>query len=833
MRLSLNPTSRRVGARFVAALAVASSAALNAFLAPSVAEAQGLKLHVPSPDWRDQVIYFVVTDRFADGNPGNNDQGAGEFDPHNASRFSGGDLRGLRQRLDYIQGLGATTLWITPPVANQWLNAQGTYGGYHGYWAQDFMKVDPHFGTLQDYRLLSDALHRRGMYLVQDIVVNHVGDYFFYDRQRQAANPALGWNRNQGSRPTTSPTQAPFHLNDPRRPQDRQAGIYHWTPDISDYQDREQELTFQMSGLDDLNTRNPRVREALRRSYAHWIREVGVDGYRVDTAFYVEPEFFEDFLWRPAKAGGTPGMAEVARRTGRKDFLVFGEGFGIDLPGQDIQSRRIQAYIQGERPQQRRLHGMLNFPLYGALGDVLARGAPTAVLGERLRGQVALHPRLHWMPSFLDNHDVDRFLAAADERSLVQGMAALFTLPGIPVVYYGTEQGFTLQRASMFAAGWGSGGQDHYRLDSPLAQSLRALAALRQAHAPLRRGWPTVLAETEDEAGLLIWRMSHEGQHVLVAMNTADEPVSVADLATGSAKAIELQAAWGLEALPASLRSDAHGRILVALGARDVRVWHWSDEDLRGTARAGHAQDEAPRRLRQSAKAGPAWQVVIDREDPADDDRGPEGLAGTYTYPTDETYSRLRTGDIRRVQVATRQEAQGTALRITLTMAGLSTVWSPRNGFDHVAFTAFLEWPRAQDGADGASAARDPAGSRVMPLQDGELPGDLRWNRRLRAHGWSLALFDAEGAGPDREGRPLNRGVKVSTDAAQRSVTFTLSAGALGQRSSLSGARLWINTWDWDARYRPLEPQAQAYTFGGGRPGQPRVLDATDILVIP
>lgn len=118
-----------------------------------------LKLHVPSPDWRDQIIYFLMTDRFEDGNPQNNDQGAGEYDPKKGSRYSGGDLAGVQKRLDYIQGLGATSVWITPPVANQWWN--GTYGGYHGYWASDFKRVDPHVGNLKDYQKLSDALHRR------------------------------------------------------------------------------------------------------------------------------------------------------------------------------------------------------------------------------------------------------------------------------------------------------------------------------------------------------------------------------------------------------------------------------------------------------------------------------------------------------------------------------------------------------------------------------------------------------------------------------------------------------------------------------------------------
>ena len=99
-------------------------AVLALLLAVSSHAQRGLKLHVPSPDWRDQVIYFVMTDRFADGDASNNDQRANEYDPKDAAKYSGGDLRGLMQKLDYEQGLGATAVWITPPVANRWWDAK-------------------------------------------------------------------------------------------------------------------------------------------------------------------------------------------------------------------------------------------------------------------------------------------------------------------------------------------------------------------------------------------------------------------------------------------------------------------------------------------------------------------------------------------------------------------------------------------------------------------------------------------------------------------------------------------------------------------------------------
>ena len=117
-------------------------------------------MHLSSPEGRDQVIYFVLTDRFADGDTANNDQGAGEFAAGERSRYNGGNLKGLRQRVDYIQGLGVTSLWITPPVANQWLDLAGGYAGYHGYWAENFKLVDRHLGAGYEPHALSPPVAR-------------------------------------------------------------------------------------------------------------------------------------------------------------------------------------------------------------------------------------------------------------------------------------------------------------------------------------------------------------------------------------------------------------------------------------------------------------------------------------------------------------------------------------------------------------------------------------------------------------------------------------------------------------------------------------------------
>ena len=856
---------------------------------PGVA-ARPQKLHVPSPDWRDQVIYFVLTDRFADGDPSNNDQGAGEYAAGQRSRYNGGDLRGLQQRLDYIRGLGATALWITPPVANQWTDPAGNYTGYHGYWAEHFMQVDKHLGTLSDYKALSDALHRRGMYLVQDIVLNHTGNFFSVRGAFASNDPVAGYQPHDRSHPVPRPSQSPFDRNDPRDPVQRDQAIYHWTPDVSDYTDKHQELNHQMSGLDDLNTENPVVRRALRQSFAYWIREVGVDAFRVDTAFYVPPAYLQDFM-RSVDAAA-PGMETVARRTGRARFHVFGEGFGIDRPFRDEQATKIESYMQDAQGQPV-LPGMLNFPLYGALDDVFARGKPTAELGHRVTRMMKLHARPHLMPTFVDNHDVDRFLAGGNVTGLRQALLALMTLPGIPVIYYGTEQAFTEQRAAMFAAGWASGGRDRYDTGAPLYRELAALTALRKTHRVFSRGTPRVLHSNAAQAGALAWTMNWGAKTALVVMNTADHEVLVPNMATELPGGAVLKGLLDLDrpTPPTPLGLDSAGQITLRLPARAARVWLLQGR-LRGAAAAsaaaskragppltlnpltsdpvatdlvvsGRAPGAAPLRLvvdgdlssAQQLTAQPdgrwtarvdtsnmvdpgvehsvtawvegtqaaasrafkverVWQPVADVEDPPGDDSGP---TGRYLYPTDPGWGDNRQMDIRGVKVST----AGGAMRLEVAMHRLTSVWNPALGFDHVNFTVFIELPGRVGGAT------------VMPLQQASLPEDMRWHLRLRVGGWSNALFSSEGASATVEGRPVTPGASVQVAPERQSVIFTLPAAALGKPASLSGTRIYVTTWDYDGGYRAVGIQAQPYAMGGAVPSDPKVMDASPVIVVP
>lgn len=276
--------------------------------------------HVASPDWQDQIIYFLMIDRFNDGDSALNDQGQNEFDPTSDKKFSGGDLVGVSDKLSYIEDLGATSIWITPPVANQWWDAEQNYGGYHGYWARDFQKVDEHFGDMESYQALAREVHARNMFLIQDIVTNHVGNFFTYDDpySYDPSLPCQGFRLIKNALPAGQ--ELPYPLNMKECKTDG-TGSYHWTPTITDHNDPVQEKTWQLSDLDDLNTSDPEVRAYLKESYRKWIREVGVDGFRIDTVKFVEHDFWNDFLH------ADDGVMTQAVDTGRDNFLTFGEVF--------------------------------------------------------------------------------------------------------------------------------------------------------------------------------------------------------------------------------------------------------------------------------------------------------------------------------------------------------------------------------------------------------------------------------------------------------------------------------------------------------------------------
>ncbi|MEL7449021.1 MAG: alpha-amylase family glycosyl hydrolase [Pseudomonadota bacterium] len=837
--------------------------------ASASAEAPGdeLLLHVPSPDWRDQVIYFLMLDRFDDGDPSNNDQGANEYDPTKESHYSGGDIQGVIDRLDYIQGLGATAVWTTPQVANQWWSNAENYGGYHGYWATDFSDVDAHNGTMDTWKQLSDNLHRRGMYLVQDIVVNHTGIFYNYDGEYDPEDTSKNFvllEAPDSLQP--APTQAPFHMINRLDPEHAAADIYHWTPTITDYSILEHQFTYQLASLADINTSNPVAIDALKKTYGDWIRNTGVDAFRIDTVRYVEPEFFRSFTH------DADGINAAASETGRDDFLMFGEVFDTSLPFANQGEEALAVFLGTDDDPI--LPSVINFPMFAELNQVFGQGRPTAQLAYRLEQHMAMMRDPWRTPHFIDNHDTSRFLAGGNATGLKQALTAIFTIPGIPIVYQGTGQMHTESRKAMFGGGFETE-EDQFDTTAPMYLFLSQLADLRKSDKALTRGTIDVLGSEANGPGLVAWTRSHEGRTVLVMMNTATHPILVGnlpiaegpvslepkmlggvaalrpsdqtgawsgDLPPGSIAIAELIASEASETTdtatveaptispgldgaelianttvrgtaPAgatvSLVMDGNLYRVVNVPADDNGNWSWQlpVRDLgRQTARL-EAYDVSSGAVSEAAHfemvvAAPSWERRW--EDPTGDATGPDGNYKALTHEAS-------TGqiDITGAQV----RVGGATLELTLSVANLTDAWLPPNGFDNVAFTSFIHVP----GREGAT---------VLPQIHAEMPEGLDWSIGHVAYGWGNYAFGPEGATAEEAPRKYPVAPNVKADKEAKTITFTFRGRDYGIED-WTGAKLYITTWDitGEGYYRHLSPEGGAWDFGGGEEDGPKIMD--------
>jgi glycosidase len=842
-------------------------------------------LHVASPDWRGQVIYFVMTDRFADGDQGNDDQHAGEFDPADKDKYSGGDLAGVTSHLDYIQGLGATAVWITPPVANMWWDPLAGSAGYHGYWARDPKKVDEHLGTLDTYKALSSALHHRGMYLVQDVVPNHMGNFFTYDPPSSytAGNVLVGFKRNLGARPTAAPTLAPFDQVDATDPAQRAAAIYHWTPPIADYNDLTQQCTWQVSDLDDLDTANPVVRTALKDAYGYWIKEVGVDAFRVDTVKYVEHDFWADFFH------GSGGILATAAGTGRSSFLAFGEVFDVSAPFDDAADRSVSSYLG--TAAQPELPSVLQFPLYQELTKVFgSAAAPTSTLTWRVGRFLdrTLYPDPTLIPTFVDNHDVGRFLSAGSPAGLAQALAFIFTMPGIPVVYQGTEQGFTETRAAMFKGGYQSGGADHFDTGSAGYQRIKALARLRTTNPVFTTGETQVLFDNPGGAGAFVYQRTLPTDRVLVFLNTGEGSALVSDMATGLPAGTVLQSLYAEQATQVPL-VGAGGKVMTVLPARSIQVVRATSQVVAPPPPAATIAVDTPIEGQvftadttitgTVSPPGTKVSMILDGQADVRYPVAPDPTTGAfsvvlpvsdfnlgtathtlafYSVPSNvATPIWTFTSDVAFVPVVTlftdpsgddagpagtyryptdstfghqqdltglKVEADATHLRLTVSIADWSTVWAPANGFDHVAFNLFFELP----GVTGAT---------VLPLLDASAPAGFTWRYDQKTYGWGNNLFTSTGATATAPGTPA-RSPALAVDPAGKAVIFTYNKRDFGL-ASWSGVRLYLTTWDIDGiqnLYRPVDDLGGQWTYQSGQAGgapYPKIMDSLGPVAIP
>ncbi|KAL4803699.1 glycoside hydrolase superfamily [Aspergillus unguis] len=331
-------------------------------------------------DWRSQSIYFLLTDRFA-----RTDNSTTADCNTSAGRYCGGSWQGIINQLDYIQGMGFTAIWISPVTKN--LEDGSTGDAYHGYWQQDLYELNSHFGTEDDLKALADALHARNMYLMVDVVVNHMGyDSVADNVDYSVFNP----------------------LNDQK--------YFHDPCEISDYDNQDEVencwLSTQAVSLPDVDT----TRDDVKSYFNDWIKglveDYSIDGLRVDTVRHVQQDFWRDFN----DAAGVYSLGEVLH--GDPQYTC---------PYQDV------------------IDGVFNYPIYYPLLRAFqSTSGSLSELADMIENVKYTCNDTTLLGSFIENHDNPRFASYTDDMALAKNVAAFVILSdGIPVIYAGQEQHYT------------------------------------------------------------------------------------------------------------------------------------------------------------------------------------------------------------------------------------------------------------------------------------------------------------------------------------------------------------------------------------------------------
>jgi glycosidase len=451
-----------------------------------------LKAPVQVPtDWRDLILYFAMTDRFLNGDPGNDAPHAGL---PAATNWHGGDFAGLKQKVEdgYFTALGVGAIWISWPAAQPSAaepggrpDAEGCgldpkkiaytptqYSGYHGYWPVATQQVEPRFGSLAELRALVRAAHAKGIRVLLDLTANHV------------------------------------HIEAPWFQQHKDDGWFHLPAEVCaeiGWESKPVSCWF-TNYLADFNHNGP-ARYALLEAAVWWVKETGADGFRVDAVKHVEMGFVEDLRRR---------VGEEFEATGFPFWLV-GETFTGDAGA-------IKAYVSPTR-----LHGQFDFSgNYAMLETFAKQWKGLDGLDAAWRGAFATYGEGALMSTFLGNHDIARFLSVASGQlgcgvwDIVSDQAAgwksppaapkeaepyerlrlafawLYAAPGVPLIYYGDEVGMP-----------GGGDPDNRRPmrfgaalsphEQATLQALQQLGQARAAHPALRRGsWPEPLWKESD-----------------------------------------------------------------------------------------------------------------------------------------------------------------------------------------------------------------------------------------------------------------------------------------------------------------------------------------------
>jgi glycosidase len=515
-----------------------------------------------------QRFYFVMTDRYANGDAANDRGGltgsrdTTGYDPTDEGWFHGGDFAGLTGNCDdtthglaRLKQLGFTAIWVTPPFGQK--AVQGSSAAYHGYWIRDFTSVDPHLGTDAEFGAFVSCAHRLGLKVFLDVVVNHTADVVQLSGGGSFVEPSARPYRNcKGKKfnpakyvAKTFPCLSARFMPRPASIPSGEANAKKpaWLNDVTKYHDRGDinfgscsETCFEQGdffGLDDLFTEQPAVLNGLAEAYGDWIRRYRIDGFRIDTARHVNRAFFR--LW-------VPKILAAARAAGVPDFELFGE---VPLTDDGELSRFVR---------DRRLPNVLDFPFQDAADGFAAGTIGAQALGFRLGDDDYFRPSpgvAPTPPTFLGNHDMGRAAMIIGQRSgstgdellrrVLLGYDLLYLLRGAPVVYYGDEVGIIGRggdqqaRQDLFPTQveeWktqdrvGSppigNGSSFDLVDHPISVHLRTLGALRDAYPAISTG-ATIVRRAQ--GGLLVVSRidATDRREYVAAFNSGGSPASV------------------------------------------------------------------------------------------------------------------------------------------------------------------------------------------------------------------------------------------------------------------------------------------------------------------
>jgi len=453
-------------------------------------------------------VYFIVTDRFVDGDASNNfpRQGGvdlGSFDteiklqgmaPANIG-YLGGDFRGVLDNADYISEMGFTAVWLTPIIDNpdeaftggirpgEGFGADLGKSGYHGYWGVNFFEVDEHLESpdLSFADLTRSLANEHDLKFVLDVVCNHGSPSYSMPEDQEKYGELYDADGvlvadHQNLRPQELDPENPLHR------------FYHREPDLAQ--------------LSNLNDENPEVLEYFVAAYTQWLDQ-GVAAFRIDTIKHMPHAFWQQFSER--------------MRQERPGLFIFAESYTFDAA----------QIAQHTWPENGGI-SVLDFPGQEAMGEVFAGEAPYADLLTYLNLESQLYQNPYELMTFYDNHDISRL--DADENGFIDAHNWMFTSRGIPVVYYGSEIGF---RAGTPEHG---GNRDYFGQENvelarshPIRAELSKIAAIRKNAVSLQRGLQLNLEFTADTAAFYrVYQQGGEQQTALVLLNKANDEKSMA-----------------------------------------------------------------------------------------------------------------------------------------------------------------------------------------------------------------------------------------------------------------------------------------------------------------